>query len=195
MSAVGPEEVLGFWLDEVGPEGWYAGGAALDAAVRERFGAAWEAARAGGLRGWQTTARGALGLAVLLDQMPRNMFRDDARAFATDGAARRVADRAVALGFDRAVEMPGRQFFYLPFEHSESLPVQERAVRLIAGRTGSAELLLHARAHRAVIRRFGRFPFRNAALGRRSSAAEAAWLEAGAYGAEVRRLRGESGGG
>ena len=190
MSDVRAEDVLGFWLDEVGPEGWYAGSPALDAELRERFGAAWEAAATGGMRVWEGRARGALALAILLDQMPRNMFRGEARAFATDPVVRRVADRAIRRGFDRAVEMPGRQFLYLPFEHSESVTDQERAVRLIAGRTSSAELLLHARAHRAVIRRFGRFPFRNEALGRRTTAAEAAWLEAGAYGAEVRALQG-----
>ena len=189
MSATA-RDVLRFWLEDCAPEQWYAADDAVDEAIRARFGEAWEAARTGAMRGWRGSAEGSLALAILTDQFPRNMFRGQARAFATDALARDVAGRAVARGWDRAVDMPGRQFLYLPFEHSESLSDQSRSVRLIATRTGSDELLLHARAHRAVIRAFGRFPFRNDALGRRSSAAEVAWLKAGAYGAEVRRLRG-----
>ena len=183
-------EVLRFWLEELEPRDWYVADAAVDARIRERFLGAWEAAWGSGLRDWEATARGALALLVLTDQFPRNMFRGDGRAFATDALARGVARRAVARGFDLEVEAPARQFFYLPFEHSESLTDQERAVRLIAMRMDAPETLLHARAHREVIRRFGRFPYRNEALGRETSAAEKAFLEGGSYGAVVRGLRG-----
>ena len=183
-------EVLRFWLEELEPRDWYVADAAVDARIRERFLGAWEAARGGELRDWEATARGALALLVLTDQFPRNMFRGDGRAFATDALARGVARRAVARGFDLEVEAPARQFFYLPFEHSESLTDQERAVRLIAMRMDAPETLLHARAHREVIRRFGRFPYRNAALGRETSAAEKAFLEGGSYGAVLRGLQG-----
>lgn len=182
-------DVLRFWLEECGPQDWYVGGAELDARIRDRFGPAWEAARAGRLSAWEHSAADSLALLILTDQFPRNMFRDDGRAFATDPLARDVALRALDRGFDRATDLPHRQFFYLPFEHSESLPDQERAVRLIAARMDAPETLLHARAHRDVIRRFGRFPFRNAALGRTSTAPERAFLDEGAYGAVVRRLR------
>lgn len=183
------EDVLRFWLEECGPEDWYVGGAALDARIRDRFGAAWEAARAGRLHDWEGNAAGSLALLIITDQFSRNIFRGDARAFATDALARDVARRAISRGFDRATDAPQRQFFYLPFEHSESLTDQERAVRLIATRMDAPETLLHARAHREVIRRFGRFPFRNEALGRADTGAERDFLDAGAYGAVVRRLQ------
>ncbi len=183
------EDVLDFWFRECGPDDWFGGGEALDARIRSRFEDAWRQARAGRLARWRASARGSLALVVLTDQFPRNMFRGQGLAFATDPLAREAAGQAVARGFDMTLAMPERGFLYLPFEHSESVTDQSRAVRLIASRTGSDELALHARAHRAVIRRFGRFPFRNEALGRRSSVAEAAWLAAGAYGAEVRALR------
>ncbi len=187
----GRDDVLRFWLEECGPTDWYRGGEALDARIRERFEGLWNVARGGGLVLWEGSAQGALALLLLTDQFPRNMFRDEGRAFATDALARSVAGRAVARGFDIATPAPERQFFYLPFEHSESLTDQERAVRLIATRMGDEELLLHARAHRRVIRQFGRFPFRNEALGRQTRAGEQGFLDAGAYGAVVRDLQAE----
>ena len=183
--------VLDFWLGEVGPEGWYAGGAELDATVRTRFGALWQEAMAGGCGPWLTDARGALAYLIVTDQFPRNMFRDKAGAFASDALARAAAKLAVASGWDMAVPEPERVFFYMPHEHSESLGDQDESVRLIAARlpqTG-AEYLVHAEAHRAVIRAFGRFPTRNAALGRANTPAEAAWLGAGGYGGVVRALK------
>lgn len=189
-----PEEVLAFWLDEVGPQGWYAGGEALDAVVRDRFLATWEAAMAGACGLWLTSPRGALAYVVLLDQLPRNMFRGQARAFASDRGARAAAKMAIDRGWDGRIPEPERQFFYLPLMHSESLVDQDRCVRLFASRmpeTG-ADQLLHARAHRAQIRRFGRFPMRNAALGRADTAAEGAFLAAGGYGALVERMKAEA---
>ena len=189
------DDVLRFWLDETGPDGWYGGGEALDREVAERFGPALEAAAEGALSLWLTYPSGALAYCILTDQFPRNMFRGQARAFATDGLARGAAMAAVRKGWDRRIDPPARQFFYLPFMHAECPRHQDRAVRLIADRLpqdeGGDSNLLHARAHRDVIRRFGRFPYRNEALGRETTEAEARWTADGGYGATVRALRGE----
>jgi len=191
LSETDAETILAFWLDEVGQAGWYVQDEAVDRVCRARFGAHWQAARDGGLRGWLAAPRGALAYLILTDQFPRNMHRGRADAFATDALARSAAtlalarghDLALARGHDLAVAEPERQFFYLPLEHSERLPDQERAVRLFMTRmpeTG-AEPLRHAILHRDVIRRFGRFPSRNAALGRRDTAAELAYRREGGY--------------
>lgn len=186
----GPEDVLSFWLDEVGPQGWYLGGEALDAQVRDRFLPAWEEAMAGAYGLWLTYPTGTLAYIVLTDQFPRNMFRDDGRAFASDASARAAAKMAIHQNWDMKIAEPARQFHYLPLMHSENLIDQDRAVRLILTRmpeTG-ADTLLHAKAHREVIRRFGRFPYRNAALGRKSTAAETRYLAEGGYGATLREI-------
>jgi uncharacterized protein (DUF924 family) len=192
MISIAPETVTDFWLTEVGEDGWYNGGAALDAEIRRRFEPAWTIARAGGLEHWRTTSARTLAYLVLTDQFPRNMFRDDARAFATDGMARAAAKQALLRGWDLDRPEIERQFFYLPLIHSEVAEDQDRAVRLVLTRMPGVGLdnLLHARAHREVIRRFGRFPTRNAALNRDSTAAERAFLETGGYGAVVRALQG-----
>jgi uncharacterized protein (DUF924 family) len=185
------QDVIGFWLDEIGPEGWYAGGDEIDARVRSRFEGLWHDAMAGACGPWLTDARGALAYVIVTDQFPRNMFRDTAQAFVSDPHARAAAKLALAEGWDMATPEPERMFFYMPYEHSESLADQDESVRLMAERlpeTG-AEYLVHAEAHRVVIRRFGRFPTRNAALGRATTAEEAAWLAAGGYGAIVRALQ------
>ena len=186
---VGPEDVLKFWLEDCGPAEWYAGGEALDADIRAKFESAWHAALAGKLSHWDTTPRGALALLILTDQFSRNMFRGTAQAFATDPLARACAKAAIDKGFDLRIQEPERQFFYLPLEHSECLADQERAVRLIKERMNAPETLLHARAHREIIRTFGRFPFRNAALGRTSTDAEKAFVVGGGYGPVVQALR------
>lgn len=175
--------VLSFWLEEVGPEGWYKSDPTTDAACTERFAALWERAAAGGCDDWLASPEGALALVILLDQFPRNMFRGTARAFASDRRAHAVALRAIDLGLDKRIAEPARQFFYLPLMHSEALPDQERCVRLIRLKlpeTGR-DNLDHAVRHRDVIRRFGRFPSRNAPLGRRDTEAERAYREAGGY--------------
>jgi uncharacterized protein (DUF924 family) len=182
------EEVLAFWIDEIGPEGWYQGGEALDALCRDRFLDDWDKARRGDYAQWTTTPRGALALLILLDQFPRNMFRGSAQAFASDARARATAKAAVAREFDLATEGPARQFFYLPLMHSEVLADQDRSVRLIVLRFPEPEQIRHARAHRDIIRRFGRFPFRNTALGRTNTPEEEAWLAKGGYLAEVEAL-------
>jgi len=185
-----PEAVLTFWLEEVGPGRWYSGDDALDAEVRKSFAPLWEAARRSGWMDWIPTPRSALALVILLDQFPRNMFRDTAQAFATDAQALTRAKCAIDKGWDRRIAEPARQFFYMPLCHAECLADQERAVRLIAARLPEgAETLLHARAHREVIRRFGRIPTRNAALGRGATAAERDFLAAGGYGSVIRSMQ------
>ena len=184
------EAILGYWND-LGPAGWYAGSAEIDDEVRRRFLSDWTEAHAGGLRPWLTCSDGILAYLLLTDEFPRNMFRDQGRAFATDPLARQVATFAWQKKADLGIEPPLRQFFYLPLMHSETIIDQDRCVALFKARMPEAENnLLHARAHREVIRRFGRFPFRNAALGRQDTPAERAFLESGAYGAIVRELGG-----
>lgn len=185
----GPIEVLDFWLGEIGPEGWYAGGDEIDALCRDRFLEVWQAAHEGNLDHWVDGPAGALAYLVVTDQLPRNMHRGSALAFATDIRARAAARRAMDEGWDLQVPEPERQFFYLPLEHSEDPEDQDLCVRLMEERLPSEpENLLHARAHREIIRRFGRFPFRNAALGRATTEAEQAFLDEGGYGAIVRAL-------
>ncbi|MEO1777695.1 MAG: DUF924 family protein [Pseudomonadota bacterium] len=185
---VGPDEILAFWLDACSPEQWYTRDDALDQAIRDRFQSTWEAAREGSFSMWLTYPNGALAYIILTDQFPRNMFRDDARAFALDRASLAAAKSAIGKGWDLRIDEPARQFFYMPLEHSENLCDQDRAVRLICERIEDPVKLLHARAHREVIRQFGRFPHRNAALSRKTTEPEQAHLEAGGYGAVVRSL-------
>lgn len=195
-EATSPGSVLEFWLDEVGPERWYERDDALDDAVRTRFASVWERGREGALSSWLSRPDGALAFVILMDQFPRNMWRGQARAFATDRAALAAAKTAVDRDWDLRVDEPARQFFYLPMMHSECLPDQSRCVRLMHDRlreTGASNLL-HARAHREVIRRFGRFPHRNEALGRADVRGEAEFLARGGYGAVVRDLKDGEGG-
>jgi uncharacterized protein (DUF924 family) len=170
-----PAEIVSFWR-EAGPDKWFEQDESFDQAIRLRFLPTCEAAANGELAAWEESAEGALALALLLDQFPRNMFRGNARAFATDALARAVADRALARGFDQATEPALRPFFYLPFMHSEALIDQHRSVRLYEA-LGDAEQLRYATEHRDVVQRFGRFPHRNRALGRDTTPTERAFLE------------------
>ena len=174
-----PQAVLAFWR-EAGPEKWFNKDPAFDDDIRRRFLETYEAAAAGQLADWEQTADGALALTIVLDQFPRNMFRGSPRAFAADPIARAVAERALARGFDRQTPLPDRQFFYIPLEHSESLPDQERCCALFRS-TGDAELLKWAQSHADIIRRFGRFPHRNAVLRRATTPDEQAFLDAGGF--------------
>ena len=169
--------LVAFWR-EAGMGKWFGGGAAFDAECRERWLDAHFAAARRELDCWLGDPDGALALVLLLDQIPRNVFRGSAHAFATDPLALRCAARAIDAGFDARVDPALRFFLYLPFEHSEAIADQHRAVALFTA-LGDPGLLGYATAHRDVILRFGRFPHRNAALGRDSSADEQAWLDAG----------------
>lgn len=188
---VGPEDILSFWLDEVGPAGWYVQDDALDAQITEKFKSTWEAACEGRFSMWLTYPSGALAYIILTDQFPRNMFRGDARAFKTDKAALAAAKCAVDKKWDMRIDEPARQFFYLPMMHSENLCDQERCVRLLCERMpeSGASNMLHARAHREVIRQFGRFPYRNDALHRTPTAQEAIYVSDGGYGQTVRQMQ------
>lgn len=189
VRAETPDAILSFWLDEVGQAAWYKQDDALDARIRARFEPTWAMAMEGRFALWMTYPSGALAYLVLTDQFPRNMFRGTAKAFSSDAVALAVAKRALAQGYDLKIDPPARQFFYLPLMHSENLADQERCVRLMLERLPGGDNLLHARAHREVIRRFGRFPFRNEALSRRTTPEETAFVEGGGYGETVRSLQ------
>jgi uncharacterized protein (DUF924 family) len=173
-----PETVLAFWR-EAGPDKWFTRDDALDADIREKFLATYEAAAAGELSAWDTSADGALALAIVLDQFPRNMFRGDARCYATDPLARQVANRALKRGYDQDVPELERGFFFLPFMHSEDMADQKRCVALY--REAGDPNLSYAERHADIIRRFGRFPHRNAALGRTTTPEEQAYLDADGF--------------
>lgn len=186
-----PNDILAFWLDEKKPSDWYNGSDALDREITERFGAPWQAAMEGNYSLWLTYPSGTLAYIILTDQFPRNMFRGTAQAFASDRAALTAAKSAIAKGWDMKISEPARQFFYLPLMHSENLSDQERCVRLMLTRmpeSGDGNLI-HAQVHREVIRRFGRFPYRNAALDRQSTAPEAAFVADGGYGQILHELQ------
>ncbi|MBB3994666.1 uncharacterized protein (DUF924 family) [Sulfitobacter undariae] len=189
---VGPEKVLEFWLDHVGPAGWYLADDAVDAEIREKFMSTWEAARDGGLSMWLTYPSGTLAYLIVTDQFSRNMFRnDDGRAFSMDAVANAAAKRAICKGWDMKIDAPARQFFYLPLMHSENLCDQDRCIRLLVERMPQqgGNNLLHAQAHREVIRQFGRFPYRNAALSREDTRSEVAYAQAGSYGHTLRQIQ------
>ncbi|WP_394177873.1 DUF924 family protein [Yoonia maritima] len=180
---VTPEEVLAFWLDECTPADWYKSDPAFDALIRERFLETWEEADAGACGLWLTYPSGTLAYIILTDQFPRNMFRDEGKAFATDRVALAAAKMAIDRNWDMKIDEPARQFFYLPLMHSECLSDQDRAVRLFHSQMplSGASNIDHACAHRTVIRDFGRFPYRNKALGRETTALEQEFLDAGGY--------------
>ena len=185
------QDVLNFWLDELSPKDWYAGGDALDAQIRDRFEPTWQAARDGHLDAWLNCSDQTLAYILVTDQFPRNMYRGLAQAFETDGDALAACKMAVDRNWDLRIAEPARQFLYMPLMHSESLCDQDRAVRLFKTRmpeTGG-DNIDHARAHREVIRRYGRFPYRNDALDRRTTGAEAAFLSGGGYGAILEEVR------
>ncbi|MGR3321615.1 MAG: DUF924 family protein [Pseudooceanicola sp.] len=191
---VTPEEILSYWLDEIGPKGWYQPWDGLDDEIREKFLPAWQAACGGSYSLWLTYPSGVLAYVILTDQFPRNMFRGEGRAFASDRAALAAAKAAIARKWDMRIDPPARQFFYLPLMHSECLSDQERCVRLMKERMPEAvDNLFHAKAHREVIRQFGRFPYRNAALERATTEPEVHYLEAGGYGQTVREMQAAAG--
>jgi uncharacterized protein (DUF924 family) len=171
--------IVDYWRS-AGPNRWFAKDPRFDREFRERFLTLHEAAARGELDAWQDSATGTLGLLLLLDQFPRNSFRGTPRMYATDARARNVADLAIRAGHDLAVDPSLRLFMYLPFGHSEELTDQERSVEL-ARRSLSPVDLLHAEHHRDIVRRFGRFPHRNAILGRVSRPDEVRYLAEGGF--------------
>jgi uncharacterized protein (DUF924 family) len=171
-----PRDVIEFWFAEPNKGRWFEPSPEFDRAIEVRFRALYEDAAAGELAHWRDSADGCLALCLLLDQFPRNMFRGDARAFATDAMALEIAAHALARGFDQALPSERRSFLYLPFEHSEDLAHQNRCVALI-GDLNDSKLFDYAVRHQRIIERFGRFPHRNRILGRATTAEEAAFLE------------------
>ncbi|MBQ8103670.1 MAG: DUF924 domain-containing protein [Afipia sp.] len=173
-----PSDIVSFWRD-AGYERWYGKDDAFDQELRDRFMGTWEAARDGKLSAWQDSDDGTLALLIVLDQFPRNMFRNDPRAFSTDALARTIASRAIAEGRDQRIETGLRAFIYLPFEHSEDMADQERSIELFAPL--GADSLKWAVLHADIIRKFGRFPHRNTVLGRTTTPEEAAFLKDGGF--------------
>ncbi len=177
------KEIIDVWMNEIGPTKWYRSDENVAKNLRTRFEEHWEKARAGDYCAWMCTPEGCLALVLLLDQFPRKMFEGDAKAYVSDSAGLAAAKRGIVMGHDLKVSEPQRQFFYIPMMHSESLMDQERCVRLMSLRMlkSGGESIRHAKAHRDVIRQFGRFPHRNAALGRSSTDPEKAYITAGGY--------------
>jgi uncharacterized protein (DUF924 family) len=175
-------EVLDFWFGDPNSADlgkdlpiWFETNPAFDQQIRTRFGALHERASKGGLQHWEHSARGCLALIIILDQFSRNLFRNDPRAFACDAQARQHAEYALTRDYDKNMLTVQRMFFYLPFEHAEDLLLQLKSVELFV-KLGASDHLQHALCHRDQIVRFGRFPDRNAALGRQSTPVEVAFL-------------------
>lgn len=180
MSAdISPQDVLAFWRD-AGEKRWWTRDDTFDAKIREKFLDLWNAATVGRCAHWEESADGALALVIVLDQFPRNMFRDDPRTYASDALARDVARRAVDKEMDTHLAEDLRGFLYMPFMHSEHLADHERCIVLFE-RTGNIENAKYAVHHADIIRRFGRFPHRNRLLGRTSTVEEQAFLDSGGF--------------
>jgi uncharacterized protein (DUF924 family) len=178
-DGVSPADILAFWR-AAGSDRWYSGDDGFDADLRHRFLGLWRKALAGELSCWEATDDGALALVIVLDQFPRNMFRGDIRAYSSDALALEVADRAIARGADRRMAADLLEFLYLPLTHSEHLADQQRCVELFRN-TSNADNLRYAEDHADIIRRFGRFPHRNAVLGRITTPEEQAFLDGGGF--------------
>jgi len=170
------DEIVDFWFSDVVRPLWFNSTEAFDSELRERFEATWASARDGMYDHWAEEARSALALVIVLDQFPLNMFRQDARQYSTEAHARDIARQAIDNGLDQQLEAVQKAFLYLPFMHSEHLADQDRSVELYTA-AGLEENLKFARHHRDVVARFGRFPHRNAMLGRDSSEEEIEYLK------------------
>ncbi|WP_136247752.1 DUF924 family protein [Halomonas borealis] len=175
MVDSGGRRVLEFWFEALRPAQWFRRDTALDDEIRHRFGDTLEAARRGELAAWRHSPRGRLAEVIVLDQFSRHIHRDSATAFAADAQALTLAQEAVSDGDDAVLRDAERAFLYMPYMHSERLAVHDEALRLF-GQPGLEASLPHERRHREIIRRFGRYPHRNAVLGRESSAEELAFL-------------------
>ncbi len=170
------QQVLTFWFERHGPDQWWAKDPVFDDAIRVHFGALHARAVRAELHDWRATPEGRLAEIIVLDQLSRNLYRDDARAFANDGMALVLAQEAVRAGADREIPAERRGFLYMPYQHSESALVHEFAVPLFES-LGDAESLDYELQHKAIIDRFGRYPHRNAVLSRPSTTEEIAFLK------------------
>ena len=178
-ETLSPRDVLDFWF-AAGEEKWFVKDDTFDRDITERFQDAHEAAKENAYDGWTESTEGCLALTILLDQFPRNMYRNSAKAFAADPKALSLAKDVVARGVDAEVPADARMWLYMPFEHSEDMADQERAVELFE-RLGDEEKLKYAQLHADIIKKFGRFPHRNTVLGRESTAEEIEFLENGGF--------------
>ena len=171
------KDVLNFWFDETKPSQWFEVNPAFDGKILERFLEPYTIAASGGLLDWTQSADGVLAYCILLDQMPRNMFRGTPKAFATDAQALKAAKQAVSKGLDKNIEVQKRRFVYLPFEHSEDINDQHRSVALFdAMKEDDATGYEYAVKHLEVIDQYGRFPHRNKILGRMNTPEEEKYL-------------------
>jgi uncharacterized protein (DUF924 family) len=170
-----PQDVIDFWFSEASKARWFDSTPEYDRQVSERFESLWRQARDGQLADWERTAGGALALVILLDQFPLNMFRNRSESFSTEAQSREVSGRAIARGLDAGLTAEQKVFLYMPWMHSESLADQDYALELFA-RAGLDENRQWAEHHRGIVARFGRFPHRNAILGRTSTPEEIEWL-------------------
>ena len=175
MSARAVQDILRFWFEELTPEDWYRKDQALDADITRRFGGIYETLKAGVPASWLATPEGWLAAIIVLDQFPRNIFRGEPRAFVTDAEALALAKRAIGEGIDLRLPPERRAFLYMPFQHAENAADQARSVELFTA-LGNPLNLDFALRHKAIIDRFGRFPHRNAILGRETTQNEAAFL-------------------
>ncbi|MEM7067740.1 MAG: DUF924 family protein [Pseudomonadota bacterium] len=179
-DAISPKDILDYW-SSLGKEGWWTKNADVDEEIKTRFGALHDQACFGKLDHWAKTADGALALIIILDQFSRNMFRGDARSFSQDQKALSIAAQAIDSGLDKELEGDLAVFLYMPYEHSEEIADQKRSVLLQHSLGASPENLRAALQHREIIQRFGRFPHRNAVLGRHTTPAEQAYLDSGGF--------------
>jgi uncharacterized protein (DUF924 family) len=176
VSTKAVDEIVQFWFEELTPEDWYRKDPSIDAQIRTRFGGIYDTLKSDVPEIWLSTPRGCLATILVLDQFPRNMFRDDTRAFATDARALALAKRAIAKGVDMRLTPDQRAFIYMPFQHSEDRADQARSIELFTA-LGNKLNLDFAVRHKEIIDRFGRFPHRNATLGRASTEEETAFLK------------------
>lgn len=181
MPSLVPEDlevakILGFWFEELEPRQWFEKDAAVDETIRTRFAQLFGRLKSSVPLRWRATPRGALATVIALDQFPRNLFRDDARAFQTDPQALGISRFAIEQGLDRRLNLAQRQFLYMPFQHSEDPAIQATSVELFS-RLGDPQALDFAKRHKDIIDRFGRFPHRNLVLGRQSTPEERQFLE------------------
>lgn len=171
-----PGDILDFWFKQLKPAQWYKPDGALDAEIARRFASVYDELRLEVAKSWRVDVHGLLSAVIVLDQFPRNMFRGTPKAFATDAAALALSTDAIERQLDHPLSTSERQFLYMPFQHAEDRAVQDRSVALFDA-LGDASVADYARRHRAVIERFGRFPHRNAILGRASTQEEIEFLK------------------